>query len=53
MIKPRNLLHNFWAFKSLLDYKHENIHMWWVLDVNTKVCHLAFEISNQHIWAIH
>jgi hypothetical protein len=38
--------YNFWAFKSLLDCKHENIHMRWVSDVNTKVCHLAFKVSN-------
>ncbi len=36
-------INNLWVFKSLLECKHENIRMQWVLDVNTRVCHLAFE----------
>jgi hypothetical protein len=44
---------NFWAFESLFDCKHENIHMQWVLDVNIEVCHLAFKVFSQHIWVVH
>jgi hypothetical protein len=34
-------------------YDHDSIHMWWILDVNTRVCDIAFEVSSQHIWAMH
>jgi hypothetical protein len=44
---------NFWAFKSLLEFKHENIQMWWALDLNFGVQHLAFETNDQHIWVVH
>jgi hypothetical protein len=30
-------VNNLWAFKSLLECKHESIWMQWVLDVNTRV----------------
>lgn len=36
---------NFWAFKSLLKFKHENILMQWVLNINSRVRHLAFEAN--------
>jgi len=35
----------FWAFKSLLECKHENIHMKWILDFNFGLQHLAFEVN--------
>jgi peroxiredoxin len=44
---------NLWAFKSLLECKDENIQMQWVPDVNTRVCHLTFEVFGQHIWVVH
>jgi hypothetical protein len=43
----------YWAFKSLLECKHENIHMKWILDLNFGLQHLAFEVNGQHIWAMH
>jgi hypothetical protein len=27
--------------------------MWWILDLNPRVQHLAFEVNSQHIWVIH
>jgi hypothetical protein len=27
--------------------------MSWILDVNIGICHLAFEVSGQHIWVMH
>jgi hypothetical protein len=36
---------SFWAFKSLLELKHENIHMRWIVDENFKIPHLAFELN--------
>jgi hypothetical protein len=44
---------NFWAFKSLLKFKHENIQMQWVHDLNFGVQHLAFETNGQHIWVVY
>ncbi len=44
---------NFWAFKSLLEFKHENIQMQWVLDLNSRIWHLTLETNGQHIWAVH
>jgi hypothetical protein len=26
--------------------------MQWILDVNIRVCHLAFKVFGQHIWAM-
>jgi hypothetical protein len=45
--------YNFWTFKSLLEFKHENIQMRWALDWNSSVQHLAFEANGQHIWVVH
>jgi hypothetical protein len=36
---------SFWAFKLLLELKHENIHMRWIVDANLKIPHLAFELN--------
>jgi hypothetical protein len=47
------IVDTFWAFKSLLDCKHENIHMKWILDLNYGLQHFAFEVNGQHIWAVH
>jgi mannosyltransferase OCH1-like enzyme len=30
---------SFWAFKSWLELKHENIHMRWIVDVNFGIPH--------------
>jgi hypothetical protein len=27
--------------------------MQWILDVNSRICHLALEVSSQHIWVVH
>jgi hypothetical protein len=35
----------FWAFKSLLECKHENIHMKSILNLNFGFQHLAFELN--------
>jgi hypothetical protein len=36
---------SFWAFKSLLELKHENIHMHWIVDVRFGIPHLVFELN--------
>jgi hypothetical protein len=36
---------SFWAFKSLLELKHENIHMCWIIDAKFGIPHLAFELN--------
>jgi len=36
---------SFWAFKSLLELKHENIHMYWIVDAKSRIPHLAFELN--------
>ncbi len=46
------IVDNFWAFKSLLEFQHNNIHMCWILNLNSKVQCLAFELNGQHVWAI-
>jgi hypothetical protein len=38
---------SFWAFKSLLELKHENIHMHWIVDAKFGIPHLAFELNGQ------
>jgi hypothetical protein len=47
------IVDTFWAFKSLFECKHENIYMKWILDLNSRLHHLAFEVNGQHIWAMH
>jgi hypothetical protein len=44
---------SFWAFKSWLELKRENIHMRWIVDANYGIPHLAFELNSQQVWAIH
>jgi hypothetical protein len=44
---------SFWAFKSLLELKHENIHMCWIVDAKYGIPHLAFKLNGQQVWAIH
>jgi len=41
------IVDNFWAFKSLLELKHENIHMHWIIDVKFGISHLAFELNGE------
>jgi len=36
---------NFWAFKSSLELKHENIHMRWIIDAKFGIPCLAFELN--------
>jgi len=38
---------SFWAFKSLLELKHENIHMRWTIDAKSGIPHLASELNGQ------
>ncbi len=38
---------SFRAFKSLLEMKHENIHMRWSADAKFGIPHLAFELNGQ------
>ncbi len=47
------IVNNFWAFKSLLEFKHENMQMQWVFNINSRIQHLAFEANGQHIWEVH
>jgi hypothetical protein len=46
-------LDSFWSFKYLLDCKHDSIYMQWIPNVNIRVCHLAFKVFGNHIWAMH
>jgi hypothetical protein len=43
----------FEAYKSLLCAKHDSIIMCWITNLNIGVEHLAFNVDQQHIWAIH
>jgi hypothetical protein len=43
----------FWAFKSLFECNHENIHTKLIPNLNSKLQHLAFEVNGQHIWTMH
>jgi hypothetical protein len=36
---------SFWAFESLLELKHGNIHMRWIVDAKSGIPHLAFELN--------
>ncbi len=36
---------SFWVFKSLLELKHENMHMRWIVDAKFGIPHLAFELN--------
>jgi len=47
------IVDTFWAFKSLIKCKHENIHLKWILDLHFGLQHLAFEVNGHHIWAMH
>jgi hypothetical protein len=39
------IVDSFWAFKSLLELKHDNIHMCWIVDAKFGIPHLAFELN--------
>ncbi len=41
----------FMNFQPLIDCAHESINLHWIIDMNTKTYHLAFEFAGQHIWA--
>jgi hypothetical protein len=43
-----NVLNNFIA---LINSVHENINLHWITNLNTKIDHLAFEFTRQHMWA--
>jgi hypothetical protein len=46
-------INSFWVFKSLLELKHEIIHMCCIVDAKSRIPHLAFKLNGQHVWAIH
>ncbi len=39
------IVDSFWVFKSLLELKHENIHMHWIVDAKSGIPHLAFKLN--------
>jgi hypothetical protein len=43
----------FWAFKGLLDYNHDHIHMKWMAKLNDSSEHLAFIMNGDKLWAMH
>jgi hypothetical protein len=44
------IVDNIWAFKSLLELKHENIHMRWIVNAKFGIPHLAFQLNGQQVW---
>ncbi len=44
---------NFWAFKSLLEFKSENIQLHYIYYFNFRVSHLAFELDVQQVLIVH
>jgi len=40
-------INNFWAFKSLWEFKHDNIHMRWIIGAKSRIPHLDFELNGQ------
>ncbi len=36
----------------LLELKHANIHMCWLVDAKCGIPHLAFELNGQQVWEI-
>ncbi len=43
----------FEGYKVLLNVKHDSIIMWWMIDLNTGMKYLTFDVNQQHIWDIH
>jgi hypothetical protein len=43
----------FWAFKSLVNFSHDYIHMKWVVDLNDNNEQLAYFVNGEKIWATH
>jgi hypothetical protein len=43
----------FEGYKVLLNVKHDSMIMWWMTNLNTSMEHLAFDVNQQHNWAIH
>jgi hypothetical protein len=43
----------FSAFKSLLNFSHDYIHMKWVANLNDNNEQLAFLVNGEKIWAMH
>jgi hypothetical protein len=43
-----NVLNNFTA---LINSVHESINFHWITNLNTRIDHLAFEFTGQHMWA--
>jgi hypothetical protein len=45
---------DFWSFNGLLDYFHENIHVKWVVDLNSaKEAQLASLYEGKQFWDVH
>jgi len=43
----------FWAFKSLLNFSYDYIHMKWVANLNDNNEQLAFHVNGEKFWAMH
>jgi hypothetical protein len=43
----------FKGYKALLNVKHDSIIMWWMTNLTTGIEHYAYDVNQQHIWAIH
>jgi len=45
--------HEFWTFKNLVDYSHNQIHWNWVSNLNNVSAQLVFVANGEKIWAVH
>jgi hypothetical protein len=41
----------FMNFQTLINCTHDNINICWIINLNSRTNHLAFEFVGQHIWA--
>jgi hypothetical protein len=41
----------FRNFHVFINFAHENISIQWIIDLNKRIDHLAFEFVKQHVWA--
>jgi len=41
----------FENFHALINSTHENISLQWIINLNIKIDHLAFEFVGHHVWA--
>jgi hypothetical protein len=45
--------HEFMEFKQLCEFRHEQIHVVWDVDMNESQEVLAFSVGDKRIWAEH